>query len=316
MMSIKGSRAFEKKLGQKKGSIDTEMGQSEMENELFEQSISKSSQPSKDLLALGKGPKEEEAPRKSFGAKTTLLPEDIQEILFNNNQVYVDKPLKEINKLFRDLKEARKVERKGKQTRPVENEWSNAEGPKKSISGLIDHYAEQIETCFQQLQNKVPPQNDYLDNFKAKIKGFFEDLKRATGKDSNPRQSDRFIATTLPCKDEEKEKKSLPHILDGSLENLMNQEKTREEECSILQGRTHSARDARPANEGRLHDSLFRVGVWAQSPRPGSLFHRMAANEQVYNELNTIKRLNFKLKEALSTYKQKKRWGTLDLDHD
>jgi hypothetical protein len=52
---------------------------------------------------------------------------------------------------------------------------------------------------------------------------------------------------------------------------------------------------------------MFVFGRWGAGPRLGSLFNKMVVNDQVYHELNNIKKLNFKLKEALSTYKNKKR---------
>lgn len=314
MMRIKGNKLFEKKSkDQKKGSIDSEIGQSEIENELFEQSISKSRNTG-DAFLNGRNSNKEDSEnsfakrdslqRKSFKSKSTLLPEDIKEILFNNNQVYVDKPLKEINKLFRDLKEARKLD---KMTNPAAK-FVTPEVPSEkvtsqnSISTIIDNFAEQVETCFKKLQTNVISPNDHLFNFKKKIRSFFTELKKATGSLPTTVESVKVPKTEMSphYANEEREVKSLTCILDESIENLINQEKP-ERECSIVQ------RKEPPPKDPRLGESMFMYGAWQMGSRLGSLFDKMALNDKVYHELNTIKKLNFKLKEALSTYKQKKK---------
>lgn len=318
-MRIKGNKAFEKKLRQtKKGSIDSEIGQSEMENELFEQSISKSSQGKERFGIVNKGKVEEQGStqkkglnKKSSGGKGILLPEDIQEILFNNNQIYVNKPLKEINKLFRDLKEARKIEKMSKQEpkTSVNSGVKDPETPAKKVSTIIDNFAEQMENCFKQLQSQVPPQSNYLSSFKGKIKGFFEELKEATGKQQISINNKKIMGTerSTDCRDAEREIKSLTHILDGSIENLINQEKPHDRECSILQANSGSLKNEVSSKELGKKNQMFVFGGWATGPRLGSLFNKMVVNDRVYHELNNIKKLNFKLKEALSTYKKKKR---------
>jgi hypothetical protein len=295
MMRIKGHRIFEKKpKNKKKSSADLELGQSEIENELFEQSLSKSKQASGELFIHGKSQQsldiKEENQKINFSGKSTLLPEDIQEILFNNNQVYVDKPLKEINKLFRDLKQARKMDKIYKTNEEGKLLSISSKNENKNITNLIDNFADQVESCFNVIQKKPNPDKESIIALKCKLRSFFSELKKATNKTESTPPS---IKIKSKMGSEEKEIKSLTHILDGSIENLINQEKL---EKSNL---------GRVSNEVGIGNSIYRYG-WGTA-RVGSLFDKMVVNDRVYNELNNIKKFNFKLKEALSTYQRKKR---------
>lgn len=299
MMRIKGQKAFEKgPLLGKNTQLDPEIAQSEIENELFEQSLGKSKLPA-ELFPNGRDSRKvgEDLTKKDFPGKSTLLPEDIQEILFNNNQVYVDKPLKEINKLFRDLKQARKMDKIYKGTDKAGRLSLARAQTNGEIGGLIDNFANQVEECFNSLQKQNTPDKDSLNQLKQKLKCFFLQLKQKTNKTAKVNQKSAHLEK--PFDDDEKEIKSLTHILDGSLENLINQD--RSIECSIGPVQTKDLR-----RETRLSESMAGFGAWT-GPRVGSLFDRMALNEQVYHELGNIKKLNFKLKEALSTYRQKKK---------
>ena len=260
------------------------MGQSEIENELFEQSLTKSRQTPKDLFINGKTNDKDDHIKSEFNGKSTLLPEDIKEILFNNNQVYVDKPLKEINKLFRDLKQARKMDKiyKNEETSILSHKVT----PGTNITGIIDNFADQVETCFNEIQRKQTPDKKSILALKSKLHSFFCELKEVANKSGSVIKQNKIV---LESNDEEKEIKSLTNILDGSLENLINQEK----EETV--GKT--------VNETK--GSMYTYG-WG-STRVGSLFDKMVVNEKVYQELGNIKKFNFKLKEALSTYQRKKK---------
>lgn len=304
MMRIKGNKAFDRKFkSKKKAALDSEVGQSEIENELFEQSLNKNRHTSNELFLNSKFSEvTQEKIRESkrvFRGKSALLPEDIQEILFNNNQIYVDKPLKEINKLFRDLKQARKMDKIYKQGEKSQSgsDSIKAEVPPKKISLIIDNYADQFETCFKTLQIQPKPDPNSLNLLVSKIKTFFCELKKLT----NESPKENFENFQQKFKNEEQEIKSLTHILDESLENLMNQDT--EEECSLIYQQSRSLK--RPTTRRQKSDSMFMYETI--STPLGSLFDKMAVNQNVYQELNTIKKLNFKLKEALGTYQHKKR---------
>ena len=284
-MRIKGHRVFEKKPKlQVKSTSEVDLGQSEIENELFEQSLTKSRQTPKDLFINGKANNKDDHIKSEFNGKSTLLPEDIKEILFNNNQVYVDKPLKEINKLFRDLKQARKMDKiyKNEETSILSHKIT----PGTNITGIIDNFADQVETCFNEIQRKQTPDKKSILALKSKLHSFFCELKEVASKTGSVIKQNKIVSES---NDEEKEIKSLTNILDGSLENLINQEK---EETL---GKT--------VNETK--GSMYTYG-WG-STRVGSLFDKMVVNEKVYQELGNIKKFNFKLKEALSTYQRKKK---------
>lgn len=299
MMRIKGHKVFEKgPRHPRRPHADPEMGQSEIENELFEQSLGKSRPPS-ELFVGGRDSRKtaEEGPRRGFSGKSTLLPEDIQEILFNNNQVYVDKPLKEINKLFRDLKQARKMDKIYKASDKTGAHPRASASPDGEIGGLIDSFAGQLEELFHSLQKQQTPDKESISQLEQKLKCFFSQLKEKTKKTAKTHQKLRVAERQRD--DDEREIKSLTHILDGSIENLINQD--RSAECSI--GPVHVRE---PRREPRVGESLAAYGHWG-APRVGSLFDRMAVSERVYHELGNIKKLNFKLKEALTTYRQKKR---------
>jgi hypothetical protein len=280
MMRIKGHRVFDKKpKASKKSSLEIDLGQSEIENELFEQSLTKSRQTSKEMFLNGQSNEnKEDTGKNGFNGKSTLLPEDIQEILFNNNQVYVDKPLKEINKLFRDLKQARKMDKIYKNEDG--NILSQTIKPENNITGIIDNFADQVESCFNDIQAKQNPDKQSILALKSKLHSFFCELKQVANKNGPVIKPNKIISES----NDEKEIKSLTHILDGSLENLINGDK-----------------------EGAWREREKCTNLTWGSARVGSLFDKMAINERVYHELGNIKKFNFKLKEALSTYQRKKK---------
>lgn len=302
-MRIKGNKAFERKFkSKKKVSLESEIGQSEIENELFEQSINKNRHTSNELFLSDKfhdssQGKLRDSSKKVFRGKSALLPEDIQEILFNNNQIYVDKPLKEINKLFRDLKQARKMDKIYKQEEKSQSgsDLNKQDLPPQKISLIIDNYADEFETCFKTLQTQSKPNHNSLNLLVTKIKTFFCELKKITN--NSPKQN--LQINSQKFKNEEQEIKSLTHILDESIEHLMNQET--EEECSLIYQQSRSLK--KPTRQ--KSESMFMYET--VSTPLGSLFDKMAINDKVYQELNIIKKLNFKLKEALGTYQHKKR---------
>ena len=190
MMRIKGNKIYQQKLQAKKNNQDSELGQSEIENQLFEQSIRKTRNSNNNLFLNQKklrsvNKKKECMDDKSLTKKGELLPEDIQEILFNNNQIYVDKPLKEINKLFRDLKQARKMDKIYKTGDLSQTGSINTnDNPSQGISLIIDNYADQFENCFKNLQTQKQSDTKSLDVLITKIKTFFGELKQITNNDN------------------------------------------------------------------------------------------------------------------------------------
>lgn len=59
----------------------------------------------------------------------------------------------------------------------------------------------------------------------------------------------------------------------------------------------------------KVQKNIVDLATVASSGDVGSLFDKMAKNKVVFDELNNIQKLNFKLKEALNTYQHKKQYS-------
>lgn len=340
MMRIQGNKFMEQRTQTVVKGNHAEKIQNEMENELFQQSIRKCSQSQKKMNYNGKNQfkdmkqtrrgksKEREPNEKIVGlrGKSVLRPEDIQEILFNNNDIYVDKPLKEINKLFRDLKQARKLHRiySEKEMHVEENIFEKKvtftqnsgmnnllTNKAEMISKVIDSFAFQFENCFESLRNQKTPQNDKIELLNTKIKDFFVELKKV----ASVKEIKKKTSKTCLNK-EEREVKSVTMLLEEDIGTLMRDSNSENHECSITQGSNPPSINPQPRivwngmnypvnmkNMGRFNDELFR-GVPGGS---SSLFDKMVKRDKAHQEIKNIKKLSFKLKEALGTYRQKKR---------
>lgn len=227
MMRIQGSKFLERKnsISQQKDieslkqkSDPTLTSQTQLENELFMQSIAKHGPTAGIQKTKGKAAGRHESlggdsansnskngvdrVRSKYKNKTVLEPEDIHEILFNNNQIYVDKPLKEINKLFRDLRKKRTLqERKsdGKKKRTACR--GKKEGDKKEITGfadprdclvggvkgseiekLVDTYAGEFDKCIEIMKVSSQKKNQQIEILNNKLKEFFSSLKNVAVK--------------------------------------------------------------------------------------------------------------------------------------
>ena len=218
MMRIQGAKFLERKssLNQHKeveifsSKSDSNLAsQSQMENELFMQSISKQGQgPGQGKRQAGQSNQTRasgeivskastEVVRSKYKNKTILQPEDIQEILFNNNQIYVDKPLKEINKLFRDLRKKRTLqdrtsETKKKRSKPKAKKdcaqktqhgfgdtqnTNNGAVQGSEIEQIVEAYAGEFEKCIQEMKVSSQKKKEQIEILNNKLKEFFSTLK-------------------------------------------------------------------------------------------------------------------------------------------
>lgn len=223
MMRIQGAKFLERKssLNQHKEveifsskSDPSLASQSQMENELFMQSISKQGQgPDQGKRQVGQpnqtrvsGDIARKAPtevvRSKYKNKTILQPEDIQEILFNNNQIYVDKPLKEINKLFRDLRKKRTLQDRTSETKKKRSKpKAKKEFAQKTQHGLgdtrnrntgavqgseieqiVEAYAGEFEKCIQEMKVSSQKKKEQIEILNNKLKEFFSTLKNVAMK--------------------------------------------------------------------------------------------------------------------------------------
>ena len=369
MMRIQGNKNVDRILRQSvktENQIEMEKLHTQMENELFQQSILKLSSIDNEPFLKRKNLKEliktenlaeskdnnnllsmeSPEPLAGFKKKTTLPPEDIEEILFNNENSYVDKPLKEINKLFRDLKQTRKMDQIIKKNSKARCKQVSLSSPPNSqlnpdkgelcgkteqqsnlVCNLIEDFAGDMKHALSSLHNGNNSKNDKIENLIQKIKHFFYNLKLVI----RPKriQSPDQVSLVAPELDEEVQ--SLTQLLDEDLSSLVKQEVVSgskvDAECSIAHNQSSSeqAPGMYPARTISNHSQLNSNTKNTQSFNPSwaapdkefwsmgmqtnckSLFSKMIQNDTVYTEINNLKKLSFKLKEALGTYHYKKK---------
>lgn len=368
MMRIQGNKNVDRILGQQvKVDNHTEMEKlhTQMENELFQQSIMKLSQidnepflKRKNLKELTKTENLSESkdnnnllsmespePLVGFKKKATLPPEDIEEILFNNENSYVDKPLKEINKLFRDLKQTRKMDQiikknskdrckqvslsspPNSQPNPDKGELcAKTEQQSNLVGNLIEVFACDIKHALSSLLNGNNSKNDKIENLHQKINHFFYDLKTII----MPKRTQTQDQIVVPELDEDVQ--SITQLLDEDLNSLVKQKIASaskvDAECSI--GQTQSSSEQASSlypvrnllnNHSQLSSNTKNTqsfnqnwgapekGFWSMGMQTNckSLFSKMIQSDTVYMEINNLKKLSFKLKEALGTYHYKKK---------
>lgn len=247
--------------------------------------------------------------------------DEIYKILFDDNTVYVDKSLKEINKMFKDFKEKKYLKKKESNQniqQPLENTLcknsyvtDDKNPPKKTkIKNIINDFALDFENIFMKLKTNSFSNNQKIEILNNKLKTFFSELKQTV----NPNPSTclnnmnfftpqkNILHTSLFVKDEKHNIKNISKVLDDELDMVLEKNKyTQKMNTNIFKEMLNSP------SEQNIFTPINNINSFTPAPNSSRLKNSVKKN-LIENELANIQKLKFKLTEALNNYSYKKKY--------
>jgi hypothetical protein len=245
--------------------------------------------------------------------------DEIYKILFDDNTLYVDKSLKEINKMFKDFKEKKYLKKQEikeephKQPNEVLMEISYVTDhkipPKKTkIKNIINEFALDFENVFVQLKSDSFSNNQKIEILNDKLEIFFSELKQTI----NPNPSvcvnnvnfvtpqKNTLHTSLFVKDEKLSINNISKVLDDDLDIILEKSKyTQKMNTNIFKEMLNSP------SEADLVTPMNHINSFTQNP---SQLKNSVKQNLIQDELANIQKLKFKLREALNNYSYKKKY--------